>query len=166
MEPLVTLVAVGVAAFVVCLVRGTPAAPLQAAVRTGLAAMFLLTGFVHFAFLRADLVAMVPPWLPAPELLVTLTGLAEWAGAIGLLIPRLRLLAAGGLALLLAVMFPANVHLALTGENLPWWDELPWRTAMQAVFFAAAVTVLVGEVRRRSVQRESGGVKQESSGAK
>lgn len=153
MEPLVTLVAVSIVVFLVCLVRGRPADPLRVAVRTGLAAMFLLTGFAHFAFLRADLLAMVPSWLPAPELLVTLTGLAEWAGAIGLLIPRTRLLAAGGLTLLLVAMFPANVHWALTGENLPWWDHLPWRTAMQAVFLAAAATVLIGELRRRSAQR-------------
>jgi hypothetical protein len=34
--------------------------------------------------MRADLVAMVPSALPAPGLLVTLTGILEPAGALGI----------------------------------------------------------------------------------
>jgi uncharacterized membrane protein len=41
------------------------------ALRGGLAAMFAMTGTTHFVVLREDLVAMVPPALPSPELLVT-----------------------------------------------------------------------------------------------
>lgn len=38
-----------------------------AALAVGLAAMFVLTGFAHFALpLRRDLIAIVPPRLPAP----------------------------------------------------------------------------------------------------
>ena len=36
------------------------------ALRAGLAVMFLVTGVSHFAGLRDDLVAMVPPVLPHP----------------------------------------------------------------------------------------------------
>ena len=50
--------------------------------RWALAAMFLLTASAHFTSMRADLIRMVPESLPAPGLLVTLTGLAEIAGAI------------------------------------------------------------------------------------
>src|SRR5690625_8020567 len=58
------------------------------ALRVGLSAMFFMTGITHFVLLREDLVAMVPPFLPAPELLVTLTGVLELAGAVGLLLKR------------------------------------------------------------------------------
>lgn len=45
--------------------------------------------------MREDIVAMVPPALPASGLLVTLTGLAELACAFGLLWPRSARLSAG-----------------------------------------------------------------------
>lgn len=45
-----------------------------AALAVGLAGMFLLTGLAHFTpAMRRDLIAIVPPRLPAPGLLVTLT---------------------------------------------------------------------------------------------
>lgn len=83
------------------------------ALRTGLALMFVLTGLAHFGLgRRADLIAMVPPRLPRPDLLVTATGVLELAGAAGLLLPTTYRLAAACLALLMVVMFPANVHAA------------------------------------------------------
>ena len=55
-----------------------------AAVAVGLAAMFVLTGVAHFAPpMRRDLIAIVPPRLPAPGLLVTVTGVLELLGAVG-----------------------------------------------------------------------------------
>jgi uncharacterized membrane protein len=78
--------------------------------RVGLALMFLFTGLAHFNRTRQDLVRMVPPSLPNPGLLVTLTGIAEFAGAIGLLIAPLARLSAWALAALLVAMFPANVY--------------------------------------------------------
>ncbi|WP_238845353.1 DoxX family protein [Nocardia terpenica] len=59
------------------------------AARLGVAAMFTLTATAHFAPpLRNQLIAMVPPRLPSPTALVTLTGILEFAGAAALLIPR------------------------------------------------------------------------------
>lgn len=117
------------------------------ALRVGLALMFLLTGTAHFTTTRrAGLVAMVPPALPRPELLVTLTGLLEFAGALGLLLPGTAHWAAVGLALLLIAMFPANVSAArrrLTLAGRPVTPLLP-RTALQVVFLAATVAVAVG----------------------
>ncbi|MEX5234839.1 DoxX family protein [Kocuria arenosa] len=124
------------------------AAPL--ALRGGLAVMFLVTGVSHFAGLRDDLVAMVPPVLPHPELLVTVTGVLELAGAIGLLVPRTAAWAAGGLALLMVAMFPANVYAATAGVTLagePATALLP-RAAMQLLYIAAAIAVLVTHWRQ------------------
>jgi uncharacterized membrane protein len=77
--------------------------------RAALAAMFLFTSASHFGSMKQDLIAMVPPSLPRPDLLVRLTGFAELAGAIGLMIPATRFWAACGLILLLAAMLPANI---------------------------------------------------------
>jgi hypothetical protein len=77
-----------------------------AATRVGLAVMFLFTAVAHFNSMRADLIAMVPPFMPNAELMVTLTGIAEILGAVGLLIPRTRRLAAVALIVFLVAVFP------------------------------------------------------------
>ena len=64
-----------------------------------------------------DLVRMVPPRFPRPELLVTVTGVLEILGAIGLLIPATAKLAALCLALLLTALFPANIHAAAAAPD-------------------------------------------------
>jgi uncharacterized membrane protein len=88
------------------------------AVRGGLALMFVFTGVAHFTSERADLIRMVPPALPNPGALVTISGVAEIAGGIGLLIPPVRTWAAIGLIVLLAAVFPANVHAAQSGHTI------------------------------------------------
>lgn len=115
-----------------------------------LAAMFLLTVSAHFDGKRQDLVRMVPPGFPHPESLVTLTGLAEIAGAIGLLVPRLAPFAAGGLALLLLALFPANVHAAREGLTIGGRPVLPIlsRALVQLVFLAAVLAAGFGGRRR------------------
>lgn len=116
------------------------------ALRGGLAAMFAMTGTTHFVALRDDMIAMVPPALPAPELLVTVTGILELAGAIGLLWRPTARWSAAGLTGLLVAMFPANVHAALSGSGLNGEEPTPLgaRTVIQIVFIAAAVAVWAG----------------------
>ncbi len=89
-----------------------------AAIRAGLALMFVFTGIAHFTRTRADLVRMVPPALPNPELLVTLTGVAEIAGAVGLLLPSTARMSAWALAALLVAMFPANIYASRTRHTI------------------------------------------------
>ena len=80
--------------------------------RVALALMFFFTAAAHFNRMKEDLVRMVPPSFPNPRALVFVTGLLEIAGAIGLLVPSTRRLAAWALALLLIALFPANVSAA------------------------------------------------------
>ncbi|QFU92175.1 DoxX family membrane protein [Amycolatopsis sp. YIM 10] len=152
MAPLVILVVVTLVALVLGAAGVRRLKPWPVAVRGGLAAMFVATGVAHFVGMRAELVAMVPPSLPAPELLVTVTGVLELAGAAGLLWARTAPWAAGGLTLMLLAMFPANVHKAVTGIGLPWDDQLVPRTAMQVVFLAATLSVVVHHVRATTSQ--------------
>ena len=108
------------------------------AVRTGLALMFVFTGIAHFTRTRADLVRMVPPSLPNPELLVTLTGIAELAGAIGLLIPPLARASAWALAAMLVAMFPANVYASRTAHTIGGRPHTPMsiRAPLQVFWIA------------------------------
>lgn len=115
--------------------------------------MFLLTGVSHFVGMCEDLIAMVPPALPEPALLVRLTGVLELAGAVGVLLVPTAEAASAGLTVLLVVMFPADVHLALT-EPTRWDDTLVPRPLLQLVFVAATTAVYVGRRRRRARQRQ------------
>ncbi|MBD8077965.1 DoxX family protein [Cellulosimicrobium arenosum] len=106
----------------------------------GLAALFLVTASGRLVpRVRADLVAMVPPRLPAPGLLVALTGALEALGAVGLLVPATSQVAAVCLALLLVVMTPANVWAARHGGRLGGRPITPLgrRLTEQALYLVA-----------------------------
>jgi uncharacterized membrane protein len=114
--------------------------------RYALAAMLFLTASAHWRKRRADLVAMVPPALPRPDLIVTITGVLEMAAAVGLLFEQTAPWAGTGLALLLIPMFAANVHaarqkLSIGGRPV---TALPMRTAMQVLYILAALAAAWG----------------------
>lgn len=154
MEPLVALVGTTCLALIIGACGVHRLRRLPTALRGGLAVMFLLTGGAHFIGMRDELVAMVPPALPSPGLLVTVTGIAEIVAALALLPRRTAAPAAGLLTFLLIAMFPANVYAADTAET--WWDELIPRTLTQLVFLAATTTVLVDRVRAELSRRRQG----------
>jgi uncharacterized membrane protein len=94
-----------------------------------LAALFVGAGLLHFLH-PAPYLRIMPPWLPAPRLLVLLSGAAEVAGGLGLLLPATRRAAAWGLLALLVAVFPANVYMLQIHEQLhlpAWalWVRLP-----------------------------------------
>lgn len=123
------------------------------ALRWAVASMFLFTAMAHFVSpLRADLVRMTPPALPAPELLVTITGILEVAGAVGLLFPRSARISAGALALLLVALFPANYYAATQALELGGAPVTPLvpRALLQVVFLV--VVLLAGFGRRVRVK--------------
>ena len=105
-------------------------------VRYALAVMFVFTGIAHFNKMRHDLAQMIPSFFPKPMIIIYITGVAEFLGAAGLLIPRFRSLAGICLILLLLGMFAANVNAALKGVRLNGKPVTPlWlRTPMQILF--------------------------------
>ncbi len=117
--------------------------------------MFVMTGVAHFVGMRAELVSMVPPGLPAPGLLVTVTGVLELVGAAGLLWARTAPWAGAGLALLLVAVFPANVYAALEGLTSAAGDRLLPRSLMQVVFLAATIAVPAHYLRIRGQARRA-----------
>lgn len=117
--------------------------------RLALAGMFLLTASAHWGKRRRDLIAMVPPAFPRPDLLVSVTGVIEIVGAVGLMLPSAAPYAALGLCFMLLVVFPANVHaarqhLSIAGRPV---EALFPRALLQLVFLAATATVFVAGKR-------------------
>ena len=115
----------------------------ETSLRIAVALMFLFTASAHWGMQRPDLIKMVPPALPRPDLIVTITGIVEIIGAIGLLIPATSSLASAGLAFLLIVMFPANIYAARNGnviDGKPITSLFP-RTIIQIIFFTAVILV-------------------------
>jgi uncharacterized membrane protein len=103
-----------------------------------LAIMFFFTASAHFNKMKHDLAAMIPPIFPQPLLLVYITGVLELLGAVGLLLPQFRRLAAICLAIMLVGLFAANVNAALKGITLRGKPVtgLWLRTPMQILFIA------------------------------
>jgi uncharacterized membrane protein len=117
---------------------GATALDWPASVRVGLAVMFGFTAAAHFNSMRADLVRMVPPWVPEPELMVSFTGICEILGALGLLLRPTRRVAAIALIIFLIAVLPANVHAAQTQVTIGGAAATPLipRIAMQVLLIA------------------------------
>jgi uncharacterized membrane protein len=149
MAPLIALVLGSLAARIVGWLGMAYVDSWLSSIAVGLALMFVVTGIAHFVHpLRRDLVAIVPPRLPAPGLLVAFTGVLELLGAAGLLYPPTRAAAAVALGALMLVMFPANVY-ASRMPNPPksMTTQLPLRTVEQVVFVGAALVVGLGGIQ-------------------
>lgn len=107
-----------------------------------LAIFYLIAGIAHIQS-PVGFLAITPDWVPFPEQVVLFTGIAEIAGAIGLIlpakiIPGLRYAAGIGLALYALCVFPANINHAINnitigGETAGWLYHGP-RLAFQPVF--------------------------------
>ncbi len=91
---------------------------------------YITAGSLHFVFTHAY-VRIMPGYLPAHRELVLISGAAEMAGGIGILIPQTRRAAAWGIILLLIAVFPANLWMAQHPNLVPvvpsWalWLRLP-----------------------------------------
>ncbi len=83
----------------------------RAGARKALAVLFIQAGVAHFV-VPDTYKRIVPPSLGDPAMLVRVSGVAEIAGGVGVLVPRTRRLAGFGLIALLAAVFPANVYMA------------------------------------------------------
>ena len=119
---------------------------LRTAMKWLLGLLFAAAGVNHF-LMPDKYVAIVPPYLPWPFVLVYHSGVAEVALGVLLLVPRFRSRAAWGLIVLLIAVFPANLHMALNPEQFPdippaaLWVRLP----LQGVLVAWAYWFTGGE---------------------
>ncbi len=107
-----------------------------------LLALFMMTaGSLHF-LTPHPFVQIVPAFLPAPLLLVYISGFFEILGGLGLLIPWVSRAAAWGLIALFIAVFPANINMAVNDiviAGLPHSPALYWgRLPLQLVLIAWA----------------------------
>jgi uncharacterized membrane protein len=92
--------------------------------------MYVAAGLLHFAATRVY-ESIMPDYLPAHHELVLISGAAEIAGGLGILIPQTRRAAAWVLVILLVAVMPANIWMAQHPERYPgvplWaiWLRLP-----------------------------------------
>jgi uncharacterized membrane protein len=101
------------------------------------AAFYAIAGGLHF--LRPEFyLKIMPPWIPWHLAMVDVSGAAEIAGGLGLLVPRLRRPAAWGLVALLVAVFPANIYMAAAQVQVtqtPLSPAILWgRLALQPIF--------------------------------
>jgi len=136
MAPLIVLVVVTLVARLIGHFGVPQLRDWASATRVGLAVMFFFTAAAHFNSTRPDMVAMVPPFVPNPELMVTFTGIAEILGAIGLLVPRTRRIAGIALILFLLAVLPANIYAAQANLTIRGSAATPMipRIALQLLF--------------------------------
>ena len=103
---------------------------------------FLGAAVPHFTATATE-ASLIPRIFPRRRELVLISGMAEIAGALGLLIPRTRRLAAYGLVALLLAVFPANINHAVQNlqpggflnSRVYQWARLPF----QALFIWAVI---------------------------
>jgi len=77
--------------------------------RIAMSAMLLFTAIGHFVFTKG-MSMMLPDFVPFRIELVYLTGILEIAAAIGLFIPKFRMVTAWLLVVFFILMLPANIY--------------------------------------------------------
>ncbi len=97
----------------------------SALLRTLFALAFVAAGIGHLVVPDFYLQIM-PPFLPHPKLLVAISGIAQIAGGVGLLVASTRRAAAFGLVLLLIAVFPANIYMAAAHVPATGWAGNRW----------------------------------------
>jgi len=108
--------------------------PVKQALLVGMSLFYVAGGIAHF-LKPAYYVAMMPPFLPWHRGLVAVSGVAEIALGLAVLVPALRPWAAWGIVALLVAVFPANVYAAIEGiPGTGGYARLPF----QALFIAWA----------------------------
>ena len=108
-------------------------------VRVLFGAFFIIAGVTHFTN-RDFFMSIVPPYLPWPEMLVYVSGVAEIVLGGMLMIPATTRIAAWGLIALLIAVFPANIHMAMNPQLYPDTPQaaLLIRLPLQGVMIAVA----------------------------
>jgi uncharacterized membrane protein len=119
-----------------------------------LALFYAVAGVAHLLYTDA-MVRIVPLWVPAPHAVVIATGVAELAGAIGVMIPATRRVAGWALAAYALCVWPANIRHAImdlsTGTGLPLAYHVPRLLLQPAIIWWAlwASGAIRGRVTRR-----------------
>jgi uncharacterized membrane protein len=126
--------------------------------RIAMSVMLLFTATGHFLFPQG-MALMIPDFIPFKREVVLLTGLIEIAAAIGLLVPRLQVIAAWLLIVFFIMVLPANIHAAIhhidyqTGANTGNGIAYLWfRIPLQVFFILWTYFFAIRPLRQRPVR--------------
>lgn len=110
-------------------------------------APLVASGTLHL-FQPQAFTPLLSPAIPYREWIVVLTGIPEWAGAVGLFVPWTRRAASLWLAVFMIAIFPANIY--VSGQNIHGLQmpSVPVRWTMQAVYIW--LILFTGDSRRSS----------------
>lgn len=86
--------------------------------RYGLSIMLIIIGSSHFTN-SAELIQMIPSFLPFPELINIATGIMEFAFAVALLFNKYYKLTGKIIAIYFVLIFPANINNAIYSNEIP-----------------------------------------------
>jgi uncharacterized membrane protein len=130
-----------------------------------LAAMLVVTAGAHFVpagvtFMpnHADMVNMVPPFVPFPSFMVYASGVLELLGAAGLVLSGTRRAAGISLAVLFVLLLPANIHAAVSDASFngeaatPLWLRIPEQVLYIAIALWATRAVNAAPAVREHVR--------------
>ncbi len=86
--------------------------------RLALAAVLLVAGIGHFVA-ADEFLAQVPPWMPAPQAVVAVSGVVELGLGLALILTRQRHLPVVGwiVAAFFVVIFPGNIWQFIEGRS-------------------------------------------------
>lgn len=140
METLIVLFGVFIATLLIVWLT-TKRFELAFASRLAMAVMLVFTAIGHFVFAKG--MAMMISFLPWANAIVFVTGIIELIAAIGLLLPKTKVLTGKLLILFFILLLPANIYAAIhninlqtadyTGKGLSYlWIRIP----MQLLFIA------------------------------
>jgi uncharacterized membrane protein len=99
--------------------------------------IFVIAGLFHFFKSDFYLHAM-PPYLPYPEILVFMSGVAAVLLGVFVIIPQTSRFAAWGIIVFLILVYPVNFHMASHPDLFPTiparllWMRLPLQFVMMA----------------------------------
>ena len=141
MKPLIVLLTV----FVICLAATkvfSSSYHVTLSGRVAMSVMLCFTAIGHFVFTQG-MSMMIPPVVPFRIPVVYLTGIFEIMLAVGLLVPKLKVMTGWALIVFLVLMLPGNIYAAMHQVNYqkgtfdgPGLAYLWFRVPLQLLFIA------------------------------
>ena len=123
--------------------------------RVALAAVFtwfFVGGIAHFVFTDAQM-RIIPPYVPWPRATVQVSGVLEILGAVGLLWPTTRQIAAWGLFALTLAVTPANIYMLQQSALYP---SVPYWALVVRLPLQVGLLVLIGWIALRARRSRQG----------
>ena len=85
----------------------------------------MFAGIMHFVF-PAQYADVIPPIFPAHLALVYISGVCEFMGGLGVVVPAVRKQAGYGLIALLLAVYPANFYMLYQQWQEHGWTVYTW----------------------------------------